>query len=51
MEGGQAEQLSDAMDHLGKNIAAQGIGVSEKLDHASFRIKETVDSATTLLTL
>jgi len=34
------------MDKLGRAISAQGIGVSEKLDHSSVRVKEAVDRST-----
>ena len=43
---GYVNQLSNAMDQLGATISAQGIGVSEKLDHASYRVQKAVDAAT-----
>lgn len=43
---GYVNQLSNAMHTLAGQITAQGIGVSEKLDHASFRLKETLSDAT-----
>lgn len=46
---GYVNQLCGAMDQLGKAISTQGIGVSEKLDHASFRIEKALGDATTRL--
>ena len=42
---GHVKQLSDAMDNLGRAISAQGIGVSVKLDNASFRLKDMLADA------
>ena len=42
----QIIHLQNSIGRLANTIQAQGIGVSEKLDHASFRIKETLDNAT-----
>ena len=37
--------LTASADQLGATMAAQGIGVSEKLDNASVRIAEAVDKS------
>lgn len=39
-------KLGTALDRLTGQITAQGIGVSEKLDHASARVQKAVDDAT-----
>lgn len=39
-------KLGNALDRLTGQITAQGIGVSEKLDHASTRVQEAVEAAT-----
>ena len=39
-------KLGTVLDRLTGQITAQGIGVSEKLDHASFRLQKAVDDAT-----
>jgi CHASE3 domain sensor protein len=39
-------KLGTALDRLTSQITAQGIGVSEKLDHASARVQKAVDDAT-----
>jgi hypothetical protein len=41
----QIGHLQIAMDKLGQTITAQGIGVSEKIDHASQRYSDTVEKA------
>lgn len=39
-------RLTTAVNDLTGQITAQGVGVSEKLDHASFRVQKAVDDAT-----
>lgn len=43
-------KLGTALDRLTGQITAQGIGVSEKLDHSSVRVQEAVDRATSRIT-